>query len=276
MTRADSVATFFQSKRICLTADDYGLSPGINASIEALAEARAITAASIMAHRDADWSTLDRLAKTPIALGLHLCFTGERPLQRSLGERFPRDYPRLFAALATKPSMVADLADEAESQYDRLQRAGISIAFLNAHEHVHLFPPLWRVFAEMAKRKGIAAIRVALGQPLDFSKSGALAMASRVSFRLSPLRDLQILSPLGVGLAGALSAASVEALLDRPFRAQHGVLPELCIHPALDASPRRAAHELVASGALARLLNARGLTAMRGVSRPLTSVADCG
>lgn len=255
------------AKPVCLTADDYGLSAGINASIEALAEAGRLSAVSVMAHRDADWSSLDRLAAMPVSLGLHLCFTGERPLLARLGERFPRDYRDLFAELLRNRALLSLLEEEAELQFERLQKAGIEVAFLNGHEHVHLFPPLWPVFARLAKRTRIRAVRAALGQPVGLSKSGALAMASRLSFRLFPLEQVQILSPLGVGLAGALSPRAAEMLLGRPFSALPRVVPEICIHPALDGSGRRAEHEMVASGALSRIVEARGLTMMRDVGR---------
>lgn len=247
---------------VCVTADDYGLSPGVNASIEALAEAGRLGAVSVMAHRDAELSSLGRLRDTGVAIGLHLCFTEGRPLleadvARALGGRgdLPAGHRRLFAAIVRRPSLVKVLRAEADAQAERLVAAGAPIAFVNGHEHVHLFPMLWPMTLDLAARVGARAVRSALGQPLDLSAAGALGVASRLSCAISPPRARLVLSPLGVGLAGALTIEHVERLLARPFAAAPGLVRELCVHPALDDPGRRAEHTIVASGQLDRLLD---------------------
>src|SRR5688572_5452880 len=150
-----------------ITADDYGLSPGTNSSIEALAEASAISAASVMAHADADLGSIDRLKRSGTLLGLHLCFTQARPLVRARelgkwGGRLPGGYKQLFAELAVRPSLLGLIADEADAQVDRLAGAGITIDFINGHEHVHLFPPLWPIALRAARRARARAVRIAL------------------------------------------------------------------------------------------------------------------
>lgn len=256
---------------VCVTADDYGLSPGVNAAIEGLAAAGKLSAVSAMAHRDAQLGSLRRLGDAGVAVGLHLCFTAERPvlgaqLGRALGgagERLPRSYRSLFAALLRRPSLVASLRAEAAAQAERLLDAGARIAFVNGHEHVHLWPLLWPIVVELARRLGARAVRCALGQPLDLSAAGALSLVSRASWITSPLRGSFVLSPLGVGLAGGLSIERIERLLARPFAAAPGRAREICVHPALDVAGRRAEHEMLASGQLDRLLERMGLDRSR-------------
>jgi hypothetical protein len=246
-----------------ITADDYGLSAGVNGAVEALAEAGRIGAVSVMAHRDAALASVRRLADAGVAVGLHVCFTGVRPFVRALGVQgglLPASHRRLFAAIARRPSIVSLLGAEAEAQAERLLGAGVAIAFVNGHEHVHLFPALWPIVAGLARRLGARAVRVALGQPIGLSRAGALAVASRVSWALCPLPEADVWSPLGVGFAGALTIEAAGALLDRPFRAARRRVRELCVHPALDEPGRRAEHDLLASGAIERLLVRRGLT----------------
>jgi hypothetical protein len=253
---------------ICVTADDYGLSPGTNASIEALAAAGKLSAVSVMGHRDADLSSVARLAGAGVAVGLHLCFTAARPFVAALAGRdglLPASHLHLFAALAGRPSLLPLLRAEAEAQADRLLAAGVPLAFVNGHEHVHLFPPLWPLVAALARRLRVPAVRSALGQPLALSSAGALSAASRLSWALAPLPEVAVLSPLGVGLAGALTIDAVDALLCRPFAPAARRARELCFHPALDAPGRRAEHELLAEGAIGDLLRRRGLVVARGV-----------
>src|SRR5215468_1930198 len=116
---------------VCITADDYGLSAGVNGAVEALAAAGRIRAVSVMAHRDAALASVRRLADTGVAIGLHVCFTGVRPFVGALGDGggvLPANHRRLFAAIAWRPSVVSLLRAEAEAQADRLLGAGVAIA----------------------------------------------------------------------------------------------------------------------------------------------------
>jgi predicted glycoside hydrolase/deacetylase ChbG (UPF0249 family) len=254
-----------------ITADDYGLSAGTNSSIEALAEAGAISAASVMAHADADFGAIDRLRRSGVVIGLHLSFTQARPLVRELGQwggGLPRGYKQLFAELAVRPGLLGLIADEADAQVDRLASAGVTIDFINGHEHVHLFPPLWPIALRAARRARARAVRIALGQPIDWTQAGLLAASSRACWALTPAPDLAIMSPLGVGRAGSLTLDGIGRLLDRPFsaralRTQQPIARELCVHPAIDVSGRREEHAWLASGALASLLARRSIRVLR-------------
>ena len=93
--------------RVFITADDYGASAGVNASIEALAFAGRISAVSVMAHRGADLSSIGRLAEAGVKVGLHICLTGERPLlpmQFDGVARLPPSYGCGLAARARRRS----------------------------------------------------------------------------------------------------------------------------------------------------------------------------
>jgi chitin disaccharide deacetylase len=256
-------------EQVCITADDYGLSSSVNEAVEVLAGAGRISAVSVMAHREAELASVRHLAGSGVAIGLHLCFTGERPWVSALRGpegRLPADHRQLFAAVTRRPALVRLLRAEAEAQADRLAGAGVSIAFVNGHEHVHLFPALWPLAASLARRLGVCAVRCALGQPLSASRAGLLAAASRLAWSLSPLPGRVVLSPLGVGLAGALTREAAGTLLEQPFAAAERRVRELCFHPALDAPGRRAEHEMLASGVIAQLLASRALRMMRGIS----------
>jgi hypothetical protein len=157
------------------------------------------------------------------------------------------------------------LRAEAESQADRLRDTGIRIAFVNGHEHAHLFPGLWPIVAGVARRLGARAVRAALGQPIGLSPAGALAAASRFVWALSPIPDVVVLSPLGVGLARGLTVDAAGVLLARPFAADERRMRELCVHPGLDEPGGRAEYDLLASGAIDGLLERRALRRATGL-----------
>ncbi|MFO0551404.1 MAG: ChbG/HpnK family deacetylase [Polyangiaceae bacterium] len=235
---------------ICITADDYGSSASANTAIESLVRARAVSAVSIMAHAGADLRSLDSLTDSSVSIGLHITWTGAGTQHA--------DYRELLGALAIGRTRLANLAAEARAQAERLLSRGVRLAFLNAHEHVHLFPMLWPTFARLASELGVRAVRIALGQPVDASLQGALAACSRVDWTLQS-GPWRVMSPLGVGRAGSIDERSLGALLDRPFLLGVHRLRELCVHPDLGQADRRREHDLLASGAFVRVLEARGL-----------------
>ncbi len=243
---------------LCVTADDYGLSNDINRAIEWLAISSRLTAVSVMGHRDADLSSARRLSDSGVSLGAHLCFTRERPITRAFGGRLPSSYQHLFALVTRRPRVRTELLVEAQAQIQKLRDSGIKIDFINAHEHVHLYPLLWPMIARLARDIGVPILRSALGQPFELSLAGALAMASRLSWSMFPQRDFTVLSPLGVGHAGMMTPSLAHSLLARPFHEMPNVVRELCVHPGLDDVGRCAEYNLIASGELETIVRRCG------------------
>ncbi len=261
-----------------MTADDYGMAPCVNQAIEELAAAGQIQAVAVMVHDDAVLDTLDRLRATGVALGLHVVFTQEAPVLPELrgtavapdGRLLDSPY-QLMRALVRRPGLARLLAAEIEEQARRYAALGLPLDFVNSHEHSHEVPPLWRLVARLIERHQPKALRSAHVQPITVSKQGALALLSRLSWGLRPVRaPLEILSPLGAGQAGAMSLEVVDGLIERGFAWHRGddALSELVVHPAVDDAPlrarygartgdRRAEYELLASTALRELWRRR-------------------
>ncbi len=243
-------------RRLCITVDDYGLTEAGNAAIEDLVERRLVSAVSVMTHHGARLDRVRRLSGAPVALGLHLVFTRERPLALAGSPlvdgdgRLPRGWARLFGRLAARPWLAAGLRREAEAQLARFRDLGLALGFVNAHEHAHLFPLVRREVVSLVERLPGAGVRVALGGRLGCSRHGLLALASRVSWRLRPLADRPLLSPLGVEAPRSLDLDAVDALLRRAARAGSSTVAELVVHPS--------EHALLRARELPRLLDRRG------------------
>lgn len=238
---------------LCITADDYGLAPAINEAIEELAAAGAVQAVSVMAHGGAHLDTLPRLLDTGVAVGVHLVLTDE-----------PGGYRALFRKMLFDPRLARRLAQRCAGQIERLRELGVPIAFVNSHEHVHMFPLLWPQLAPLVEGSGAGAVRFALDAPLSLSAEGALGAAARLSWKLRPVRGARVLAPRGAGRAGKLSLASIASMIaDRDT----DVLPELVFHPAADGrcyggagEDRRREYELLGSGAVHELLARHAVT----------------
>jgi hypothetical protein len=256
---------------LCITADDYGAAAAYDRAVEELAAAGAVQAVSVMAHRDAALDGAPRLARAGVPTGLHLVFTAERPISRRLAGsplvdtrgRMPRSFRQLFLRLCARPWTAELLHEEGILQARRMRDAGLSVDFINSHEHVHLFPLLWPTFARITEELGVAAVRAALHQRVDASPQGWLSAASRISWARAPLPRRTVMSPLGVGRAGTLTLGAIEALLARPFTPPPGerALRELCVHP------HPGERELLGSPGMRALLARLGVTPARpGVS----------
>ena len=231
--------------RIWITADDYGLDPDVNEAIEHLAERRRLTAVSVMTHQGATLDTVDVLSSKEVLTGAHLVFTQERPLlePRTLAPlldrrgRFPNGHWGLFKRLLGTPRMLDALRQEAAAQIDRYLSLGLPLDFINSHQHVHLFPPLWAALSDLFQQFPQAAIRQGPAGPPRFDRSGLLSLASWLSRALRPLPGHCRLQPLGAHRSGGITEDVMDALLANrasPDSPSHCRLPEVIFHPGLE------------------------------------------
>jgi predicted glycoside hydrolase/deacetylase ChbG (UPF0249 family) len=148
-------------RRIWLCADDYGISPSVNAAIRELIERGCLNATSVMTaapHFDADEAAaLDELnaGKKRVALGLHVTLTAPfKPLSdgftpTSRGHFAPLNKTmRLAAARRFRPErLTIEIATQVEAF---VMAFGRPPDFIDGHQHVHLFPQVRDVILKVA------------------------------------------------------------------------------------------------------------------------------
>lgn len=167
---------------LLLTADDFGLSPGVNREIVALLERGALNAVSLFAHSpfadDAldDWArALDRREKNgenasnAPSLGLHFCLTSGRPVAP------PEDVPLLvdgagrfclgFLSLirllrsSKRDEAIRQIERELTAQIRRLDdltaARGLRWNRLDSHCHLHAIPGIFELVATAARNRGL-------------------------------------------------------------------------------------------------------------------------
>lgn len=138
-------------KRIWLCADDYGISPGVDAAIRELVVHGRLNATSAMmpapsfGRPAAD--TLDALnaERKRVAIGLHVTLTGPfRPLIKTFRPLVQGTFPPLGAMLRLamlqrlhRPSLQAEVRAQLEAFIDTFGRPP---DFVDGHQHVHLLP----------------------------------------------------------------------------------------------------------------------------------------
>ena len=144
-------------RRIWLCADDYGISPGVNAAIRELIARERINATSVMVaapHFGSDEAAaLDTLnsGRKRAAIGLHVTLTAPfKPISEGFDPlrdgRFLPLNDMLRAAASRRlqsESLVIEIASQLRAFIDAFGRAP---DFLDGHQHVHLFPQVRDAF----------------------------------------------------------------------------------------------------------------------------------
>ena len=153
--------------RIWLCADDYGISPGVNAAIRELIERGRLNATSVMTaapHIDAkEASALNRLnaGGKRAALGLHVTLTAPfQPLSKNFAPLVNGHFLQLnsmMRAAVTRRLNRDRLMSEIATQVQAFVAAfGRPPDFIDGHQHIHLFPQVrdavLKVATEMAPR----------------------------------------------------------------------------------------------------------------------------
>ena len=130
---------------VAICADDVGLVDGVAETVAALAEAGRLNAASCVTTAPG-WrsaASVLRVARAPLALGLHFNLSEGAPLTRELRAAWPA-FPRLgrlLASAALRALPVTAIAAEFRAQVHAFTHAlGRAPEFVDGHQHVHALP----------------------------------------------------------------------------------------------------------------------------------------
>jgi predicted glycoside hydrolase/deacetylase ChbG (UPF0249 family) len=154
-------------KLLIITADDYGMTEGINCGIETCVAAEGITSVCVMTNMPF-WKQIQTLtiSHPQVTIGIHWTVTQGRPVLPALdvqslvdssGEFLP---PRRFRARVRRGGLVMrDLEAELEAQVLRLREVVPRVAFWNTHQNIHVYWGLYERFARIGRLLGINAMR---------------------------------------------------------------------------------------------------------------------
>ncbi|HYX31745.1 MAG TPA: ChbG/HpnK family deacetylase [Oligoflexus sp.] len=190
-----------------MTADDWGMSPGINRGILALAQAGIIRRISAMADGPALQDNLAALkAVDGVEIGLHFSLSNTPALKS------PGDFLKWhFNPFQSNTKKFALIEMEFERQWHKLQASGIDPAYLDSHHHTHVFPKVATCLARHAvARKHFKTIRIPLDnnvwQPRKFIL-GLLALSARAKYEKHGWNIKPFYYPMGSDLWNPLHLA---------------------------------------------------------------------
>lgn len=137
-----------------ITADDWGMSPGVNDGILELAKKGIVRRVSCMANGKHVLHRIEELKSlTNVEVGLHFDLTFEK----SAKER---------RQLLSNKKLVLETF---RSQWSKLSALGLRPSYLDGHHHIHLFPGVLKTILPEAKFAGVKQIRTVCDWKLLFS-----------------------------------------------------------------------------------------------------------
>jgi chitin disaccharide deacetylase len=259
-------------RNLIVNADDLGWTEGVNRGIAEAHRNGIVTSASLLANGAAFASGVELARTTPgLGVGVHLNLSDGEPvadpelvtsLLNDRGELEGRP-ESLLLRLARRSVLLNEIEHEWDAQIQKVRGSGIEPTHLDGHRHVHMLPGLFELALRLAKRHGIAAIRISHEESsLRAALSvGAKQKGSVVMRQGVQARGLKLLAPdareqaeragiatadyfCGIAQTGELTREGVLHLLE--------ILPEgtteLMCHPGyMDADLAKSATRLQAS-----------------------------
>jgi hopanoid biosynthesis associated protein HpnK len=237
-------------RSLVVNADDLGLTVGVNDGIFDAHDHGILTSASLFASAPATSDAIRRARSRPsLGVGVHLALVDGTPtLPPSRvptlvedDERFRRSWkPFIVACLSGRVSL-AEVELELAAQIERLRSAGMTLTHLDAHKHVHAYPPVFDIVARLAGRFGIPVVRVPYERSAPIGADGdsrgtrrlqallnaALGPWARRDYRTAASHDLRTPHFVGRLHTGILTADALTGLV----RALQPGVTELMVHP---------------------------------------------
>jgi hypothetical protein len=155
------------SRKLIITADDYGMCDSVNQAIEECLAAGAVQATCVMANMPMFPAAARLRSKFPqSSVGIHWTVTEGRPVLTpsqvpSLVNREGNFHPtsELRKRWLRRQVEVTELRNELRAQYLRFSQIAGEPDFWNTHQNVHVFPGLFKVYVATGQELGIAAMR---------------------------------------------------------------------------------------------------------------------
>ena len=238
------------TRKLIVTADDFGASHEVNAAVEQAHRDGVLTAASLMVAGDAAADAVERGRRLPrLGVGLHLVLVEGRPilppeqipaLVDSSGQ-FRTDMVRTALTIFASPAARRQLAAEIEAQFAAFAATGLRLDHVNAHKHFHLHPTIASAILRAGQRHGMSAMRAPIEPPAVIAaidgtprRAGIEHLWAKVLRRR--LRKAGVTVPdqvFGLAWSGELTPQKLRALLEN----LPSGLTEIYAHPALGPYP---------------------------------------
>jgi predicted glycoside hydrolase/deacetylase ChbG (UPF0249 family) len=288
-----------RTSRLVVTADDFGLSPGVDHGILDAYRLGIVRSTALLVNFSDVSDSVARLRQEPrLEVGIHLNLTAGPPVLPP--ERVPslvgidgqfHNFTTFFARVALSKIDWNEVTLEWRAQFQRGIDLGCRFIFITSHQHVHMLPEGARICAKLAHEFRVAAVRLAnfqISEMLWPLRPKALALAAFVPTARGIFERSGVFfntSTLEISPGNPDSALrQVSGTLERLDAGVH----ELVCHPAYEDSVlesrdtyvagRRNELTVLAHGKLRAFLGSSGIeqTTFHEVSASGSSAANLG
>jgi hopanoid biosynthesis associated protein HpnK len=159
---------------LVINGDDFGLTPGVNAGMLDAHREGVLTSVSLFANAPATTQAIAIAHATPtLGVGVHLTLVDgtptlpaeEVPSLVTAEGQFRQTWGAFIRACLLGRINLDEVRRELTAQIVRLQAAGLTLTHLDSHKHVHTWPPIFRIVAELATDFRVPAVRVPYESP---------------------------------------------------------------------------------------------------------------
>ena len=202
--------------RLVVTADDLGLTEGVNRAVVQAHSDGVVTAASLLAVGTAFGHAVDLLRSHPsLDVGAHLAIVGEDPPLLSPTEvptlvdrrgRFPLSYRTVCARAAAGRLDPDDVRREMAAQLTRIQDTGLPVTHVDTHQHTHLWPLVGRVVAGLAQASAVPWVRLPTSRARGPVGVVVRSLNARLARELDAVGQSHTAAYAGLDEAGRLDA----------------------------------------------------------------------
>lgn len=233
------------TRLLLVTADDFGLTDGVNRAVLRAHLDGVVTSASLLAVGRAYDGAVELARGTPsLAVGVHLAAVGEDPPLLAAAEvpslvgpgpGFPLSYRTVLRRAVLGRLDLSEVRREFRAQIERVLGDGLAVTHLDSHQHLHLLPAIGRVVVELAREYGIAAVRAPRSHRRTPLGVGVNALGAGLARRLDAAGIRRTGDFAGLDEAGAMDGALSAALVGLARRG--ATTAELKTHPGEAGDP---------------------------------------
>jgi hopanoid biosynthesis associated protein HpnK len=164
-------------RRLIVSADDFGLSPGVNAGILVAHREGILTDASLMVNGAAFAEAVELARATPtLSVGLHLVLVQGRATLRAAELPTLVDRAGMFGNNSVacglryffRPGIRAQIEREVRAQFEKYLSTGLTLSHVDGHLNIHMHPTVLAILIKLAPQYGIHALRLPR-EPLGIS-----------------------------------------------------------------------------------------------------------
>ncbi len=155
-------------KLVIFNADDFGISIGVNKGIIKSFNDGVLTSSTMMTNMPAfeDAVTLAKL-NPKLGVGIHLVATLGKPvlpyneISSLVGDNgmFYQKYSILLKNIISGKTKIEELKAEFSAQIQKFLDAGLEPTHLDSHQHIHIFPAIFKIIIDLCKKYNITKIR---------------------------------------------------------------------------------------------------------------------